>query len=52
MANRPNCTPIDEKESTFIRNRLIKAEGDGFTDQTMEEILAEFKDELRQDGPL
>ena len=42
----------DNQEIAYIRARLIKAEGSGFTDQTKEEMLAEFKAELRDDGKL
>ena len=33
----------DNQEIAYIRARLIKAEGSGFTDQTKEEMLADFK---------
>jgi len=36
----------------FIRAKLIESEDSGFTSQSSEEILTEFKDELRQDGKL
>ncbi|MDG1818847.1 MAG: type II toxin-antitoxin system ParD family antitoxin [Porticoccaceae bacterium] len=42
----------DNKEIAYIRARLIKAEESGFTDQTKEEMLAEFKAELKDDGKL
>ncbi len=35
-----------------IRARLIEGENSGFVTQTMEEMLAEFKEELRRDGEL
>ncbi len=35
-----------------IRNKLIKAEQSGFTDQSAEEILKEIKDGLRKNGEL
>ncbi|MDZ7717576.1 MAG: hypothetical protein U5K72_02000 [Balneolaceae bacterium] len=36
----------------WIRAKLIKAEQEDFTDQSFEEILAESKKELREDGQL
>lgn len=42
----------DNQEIAYIRARLIKAEESGFTDQTKEEMLADFKAELRDDGKL
>jgi len=33
----------DNQEIAYIRARLIKAEESGFTDQTKEEMLADFK---------
>jgi len=41
-----------QNEIEAIRAKLIKAENSGFIDQNREEILAEFKDELRRDGKL
>jgi len=35
-----------------IRNKLIKAEQSGFTNNTHDEILKEIKDELRKNGEL
>ena len=39
-------------EIEFIRAKLIKSENSGFISQSSEEILTEFKDELRHDGKL
>ncbi|MCF6299698.1 MAG: type II toxin-antitoxin system ParD family antitoxin [Proteobacteria bacterium] len=39
-------------EIEAIQMRLIKAELSGFVKQNRNEILAEFKDELRNDGKL
>jgi len=39
-------------EIEFIRTKLIKSENSGFISQSREEILTEFKDELRHDGKL
>jgi len=39
-------------EIQTLRAKLIEAEKAGFTDQSAEEILAEIKAELRQDGAL
>ena len=39
-------------EIEIIRAKLIKSEQSGFMSQTREEILAEFKEELRQNGHL
>jgi len=39
-------------EIEFIRTKLIKSEKGGFISQSSEEILTEFKDELRHDGKL
>ncbi len=39
-------------EIEAIRTRLIKAEKNGFIDQTRDEILTEFKDKLRHNGKL
>ena len=36
----------------YIRTKLIKSEKSGFSDQSKEEILAEFKDELRHEQKL
>ena len=41
-----------QEEINFIRGKLIKAENGGFINQTRDEILKEFKDELRHDGKL
>ena len=40
------------REIEGVRAKLIAAEQGGFTDQKPAEILAEFKDEARQDGKL
>jgi antitoxin ParD1/3/4 len=39
-------------EIRAIRVKLAEAENSGFTDQSVAEILAEIKAELRQDGEL
>ena len=39
-------------EINYIREKLIKAEQCGFTDQTPEQILAGFKESARNDGKL
>jgi len=39
-------------EIKAIRAKLLEAEASGFTKQSAEEILAEIKAELRQDGEL
>lgn len=41
-----------EKEINHIRKLLIKAEANGFTDQSAEDILAETKREMRLNGEL
>ncbi|MCF6252455.1 MAG: type II toxin-antitoxin system ParD family antitoxin [Methylococcaceae bacterium] len=41
-----------QNEIEIIRAKLIKSEQSGFISQTREEILAEFKEELRQNGHL
>ncbi len=41
-----------EDEIELIRTKLVQSEQSGFVTQTREEILAEFKDELRQNGKL
>ena len=41
-----------QSEIEAIRAKLIKSEQSGFITQTREEILAEFKNELRHDGKL
>ncbi len=40
------------REVEFVRAKLIRAEQSGFIDQTPAQILAEFKQELRDDGKL
>ncbi len=42
----------NQEEIDFIRGKLIKAENGGFIVQTRDEMLTEFKDELRHDGKL
>ena len=42
----------ESKEIAYIRSRLIKAEQSGFTDQTKEKMLEEFKAELGTNGAL
>ena len=39
-------------EIDYIRQKLIKAEQGGFTDETPEQILAGFKESARIDGKL
>lgn len=41
-----------QREIDFIRAKLVKAENSGFVQQTVEEIRAEFKEELRRNGEL
>jgi antitoxin ParD1/3/4 len=41
-----------QSEVEAIRANLIQSEQSGFITQTREEILAEFKNELRRDGKL
>ena len=41
-----------QNEIEMIRAKLIKSEQSGFITQTGEEMLAEFKDELRHNGKL
>jgi len=43
---------VKQNEIEIIRAKLIKSEHSGFINQTREEILAEFKDELRNNGKL
>jgi antitoxin ParD1/3/4 len=40
------------KEIAYIHAKLTQAEKSGFTDQTKEEILKEFKAELKANGEL
>ena len=42
----------ENKEISYIRSKLIKAENSGFTDQSKKAILDEFKNELRTNGEL
>ena len=42
----------ENKEISYIRSKLIKAENSGFTDQSKDEILKELKNELRNNGEL
>lgn len=42
----------ENKEISYIRSKLIKAEKSGFTDQSKDEILKELKNELRNNGEL
>jgi antitoxin ParD1/3/4 len=42
----------ENKEISYIRSKLIKAESGGFTNQSKEAILKEFKSELRANGEL
>jgi antitoxin ParD1/3/4 len=42
----------EKNEIELIRAKLIKSEQSGFITQTREEILAEFKAELRDNGSL
>jgi antitoxin ParD1/3/4 len=39
-------------ENEHIRSELIKADQSGFTDQQPDDLLANFKEEARQDGLL
>ena len=39
-------------EIEYIRSKLIKSEKSGFSDQSKEAILTEFKDELRHEKKL
>ena len=41
-----------QREIDFIRAKLVKAENSGFVHQTVEEIRAEFKEELRRNEKL
>ena len=41
-----------QKEIEFIRAKLIKSENSGFVTQTAEEMRAEFKEELRNNGKI
>ncbi len=43
---------VKQNEIEIIRAKLIKSEYSGFINQTREEILSEFKDELRNNGKL
>ncbi len=43
---------VQQSEIEMIRAKLINSEQSGFITQTREEILAEFKDELRHNGKL
>jgi len=40
------------RENEIIRDRLIKAEQNGFIDKTANEMLLEFKAKAREDGEL
>ncbi len=42
----------ENKEIAYIRSKLIKAEKSGFIDQSREDMLKDFKDELRANGDL
>ena len=41
-----------QNEIDFIREKLIKSEQSGFINKTPEKILADFKEEVRQNGDL
>ncbi|MEE9491793.1 MAG: CopG family transcriptional regulator [Gammaproteobacteria bacterium] len=41
-----------QEEIDFICAKLIESEKSGFINQTRDEVLTEFKDELRHDGKL
>ncbi len=41
-----------QEQIEALRARFIEGENSGFVTQTMEEMLAEFKEELRRDGEL
>jgi len=43
---------VKQSEIELIRAKLIQSENSGFISQSSKEILAEFKDELRNDGKL
>jgi len=42
----------ENKEIAYIRAKLIKAEKSGFIEQSKEDMLKEFKEELRANGEL
>ncbi len=42
----------ENREIAYIRSKLIEAEQSGFIDQSKEEMLEEFKAELRANGEL
>ncbi len=42
----------EQDEIEYIRAKLIKSEKSGFIDKTRDEILAGFKDRLRDNGEL
>jgi antitoxin ParD1/3/4 len=41
-----------EAELDFIRAKITQAEQSGFTDQSRETVLSEFKEDARRDGKL
>ena len=43
---------VKQGEIEYIRMKLIKSEKSGFSDQSKEAILTEFKDELRHEKKL
>ncbi len=42
----------ENREIAYIRSRLLKAEQSGFINQSKEEMLEEFKAEMRVNGEL
>ncbi|MCP4252840.1 MAG: CopG family transcriptional regulator [Candidatus Scalindua sp.] len=42
----------EQDEIEYIRDKLIKSEKSGFIDKSRDEILAGFKDRLRDNGEL
>ncbi|MCP4372475.1 MAG: CopG family transcriptional regulator [Deltaproteobacteria bacterium] len=42
----------EQDEIEYIRDKLIKSEQSGFIDKSRDEILAGFKDRLRDNGEL
>ena len=42
----------ENREIAYIRSKLIKAEQSGFIDQSKEDMLEEFKTEMRANGEL
>ncbi|MEW8223149.1 MAG: type II toxin-antitoxin system ParD family antitoxin [Candidatus Thiodiazotropha taylori] len=42
----------ENKETAYIRSKLIKAEQSGFTDKNKDQILAEIKERAKTNGKL